>query len=104
MHFVNDHLTSTQLLSLMEKETNRTAILTDTLCYQDQNGPHIFTEAVSGSVRATPEGKGVPCQEIVSFTEDGHSIAWHLNQGNDPRKKGQREIWKELAVWLQNNR
>ncbi len=99
MKYVNEWLTSEQLLRLMDKEHDRRAILTDSLCFFDGKELQVFSEVITGVVLDHAEGRGLPGQEVVSLCEDGHSIAYHLNHKTDPRGEDNRVAWKKLAQW-----
>lgn len=102
MHFINDHLTADDLLRLMQDTQDRRAILREYMGYYDGKTSKIFMEELHGVLLLAPEGQGVPGQQIISLTQDGHSIAYHLNQGTDPRGDTPRQIWEDFARWYEN--
>lgn len=103
MHFINDHLTADDLLRLMEGKDDRRAILTEYICYIDGKQSKIVSEEIKGVILFQPEGKGLPGQQIISLSGDDHSIAYHLNQGTDPRGMTGRKIWADFAEWYLPN-
>lgn len=101
MHFMNDHLTAEDFLRLMDGKEDRRALLREYICFYNGKEAKVFMEEIHGVVLFSPEGKGLPGQQIISLTRDDHSIAYHLNQGTDPRGTGGRQIWKDFADWYQ---
>lgn len=100
MHFVNDTLKASDLIQLLQGKTDRRAIFTETICYKDDVSEKVFSQSKEGSVLASPQGGGVPCQQIISLSDDGQSIATHINQGTDPLGGTERKVWRELAAWF----
>ncbi|SRR5258708_24093529 len=103
MHFMNDHLTAEDLIQFMHGKTDRTAILTESICYKDEKEMKVFFQERTGVVLSSPQGNGVPGQQVISLSGDGLSIATHLNRGTDPIGGGERAIWKELSIWLKGH-
>jgi non-canonical purine NTP pyrophosphatase (RdgB/HAM1 family) len=99
MHFMNDHLRADDLIRLMDGKEDRRAILTESICYKDDKHVKVFTQERIGEVLPSPQGDGVPGQQVISLSRDGLSIATHLNRGSDPISNDERKVWKELADW-----
>lgn len=100
MKYMNEWLTSDDLLRLVGDTTDRRAFLEESVCYMDEHHQEVFSDRMEGVILQTPEGKGLPCQEIVSLSGDGHSIAYHLNHYNNPRGDRAFHAWEKLATYL----
>ena len=105
MRFINDRWQSDDLLRLMSGKKDRKAIFIESICYKDQDRENVFQTKLMGEVLSEARGKGLCSQEIISLSRDGKSIAWHLNNGTDPRGKyNQKKVWKDLSEWLRVHR
>lgn len=102
MHFMNDHLTSDDILRLMHGKKDRRVVAKEYICYQDKNTVKIFFDNIEGIMLEKAEGNGLPGQQILSIAPDRHSIAYHLNHKTDPRGTPERKVWSDLANWLSN--
>lgn len=103
MKYINEWLTPEQLLRLLDGVSDRQAFLTESLAIFDGTSTHIFKEIVTGLARVTPEGNGLPGQQVISLAADGHSIAYHLNHNTDPRGDDERDVWKQLVKWYRTS-
>lgn len=102
MHYINNWLTTDDLLRLMEGKNNREVILHDTICFIDHNGPQFFTADHIGTILTMKQGKALPAQEIISMSDDGVTIAKKLE--DDPSVLESSPLYNEFAEWIKLNR
>ena len=60
----------------------------------------MFTQNIEGKILEKAWGKGLPSDQIISFSISGMSIAEATEKG--VKSVGAQPIWKEFANWYKN--
>lgn len=98
MRYVIGWFGADDLLALMANKEDRTIILRDTIVYKDKDVEKIFTNDVKGIILNSPtEGNGPFITKLVSFEDDGRSLAEMNTVGYSDREK---PLWQEFANWI----
>ncbi len=96
MKYMNQWLTTDDLLRLMYGKKDRAVTLKEAICYIDKNTTKIFLREYKGKVLLKKQGQGFPGLTVISLTKDGESIAKKLETDVIATDT---EIWKEFAKW-----
>lgn len=97
MKYINKWLTAEDFINLMQGKENREAILTEVICYIDENEIKTFSMKHQGIVLDKPQGSGVPGMTMISLSGDRISIAKKLEK--NPSSIEDYKIWTEFAKW-----
>lgn len=101
MRYIVEWFGANDLLALMDGKENRTIILRDTIVYKDENIEKVFTNDVQGVILEAPtEGKGPFIVKLVSFENDGRSLAEMKTVGYSDREK---PLWRDFANWVNDS-
>lgn len=98
MKYMNQWLTSSDLLKLMVGHDNREIILREVICFVDKNQTKTFVGEIKGVIlqRDTAPTE-VPSRSIISLSSSGKSIAecWAANIPSVDNYK----LWEDFAKW-----
>ncbi|MDY0097209.1 MAG: non-canonical purine NTP pyrophosphatase [Candidatus Dojkabacteria bacterium] len=101
MHFVNKWFTSKDFLNLMKGKENREIILRECVTYIDKDNIKTFISDTKGFFVNKAEGKATPLDQVVSFREDGKTIAQCENENK--MRIPQNGLWNDVGKWLKEN-
>ena len=101
MAFVNKWFTSEDFLNLMKEKDNREIILRECVTYIDKDQIKTFISDTKALFVEKESGKATPIDQVISFREDGKTIAQCENEGL-PRIP-QSDLWDEVGEWLKTN-
>ncbi len=99
MKYIVKWLSEEDILNLMRDKADRTIVLHDTIIYKDQDNEKLFVREVRGRLLESPKGEdnGPFITKLISFSDDGHSLASVRSSGFTEREK---PLWQEFADWL----
>lgn len=100
MKYINRWFDPQDFLSLMSRHKDKTIINTDTLCYIDKHHVQIFTTQHKGRFISQVQGEGFSSNRVVTMTNDGKSVAEHVQAGNNPF--GDNGFWKQFGKWYKS--
>jgi XTP/dITP diphosphohydrolase len=101
MASVNRWFTAQDFLNLMKGKENREVILRECVTYIDKDQIKTFVCDNKGLVLEEASGDGTPLDQIVTFKEDGKTIAKCENEGI--LRIPQNELWNNVGKWLKEN-
>jgi len=105
MKYTNDCFTPNDWLRLMKDVKDRRVVMREILVYKDGKSEKLMYKDVVGVFLEDADGKdGVSSDKVISFSEDGISIAKARDAGNitTASKKGATS-YDLLGEWLCNN-
>lgn len=102
MASVNRWFTAQDFLNLMKEKENREVILRECVTYIDKDQIKTFMCDNKGLVLEEASGEGTPLDQIVTFKEDGKTIAKCENEGI--LRIPQNELWNDVGRWLKENK
>ncbi len=98
MAFVNNWFSVEDFLNLMRSKKNKEIILKEFLVYIDSRNIKTFSQEKKASFVDKPKGKGTNLDQVITFREDGKTVAQCLNEGIKAIEQG--EMWEELGEYL----
>jgi len=101
MASVNKWFTAQDFLNLMRGKENREIVLRECVTYIDKDQIKTFMCDNKGLVLEEASGEGTPLDQIVTFKEDGKTIAKCENEGI--LRIPQNELWNDVGKWLKEN-
>lgn len=101
MAYVNNWLSSEDFLRLLSPYAGSEVLLKQVNVYIDQDGPQVFVYENVGKVLGEIRGDGRPVDCIVTFLEDGLSIAEAKEKGIISVKE--EGLWDQMGKWLKEN-
>lgn len=100
MRYVLDWFKIEDILALMKDKEDRTIFLRDTIVYKDGEVEKVFTKDVYGKLLLEPtEGDGPFITKLISFMEDGKSLAETSTPGFTERET---PLWTEFADYVES--
>ena len=101
MAFINKWFTSQDFLNLMKDKKNKEIILKECVTYIDKDQTKTFISEIKAFFVKEESGKATPIDQVISFREDGKTVAQCENEGL-PRIP-QSGLWNEVGEWLKTN-
>ncbi len=101
MAYVNRWFTPEDFLNLMKDKGNKEIILRECVTYIDKNQIVTFTSDTKGYFLNEKSGSATSLDQVVSFREDGKSIAQCENKGIS--RIPQNDLWNKVGEWLRVN-
>lgn len=80
MHYMNEWLSEKNFFNLLKPYTDRKVILKEVICYIDKNKVKTVTGEIKGRYVTEPKGKGILGFTLISFPENGKTIAQSLDR------------------------
>lgn len=100
MKYINKWFKSSDILNLMSDKKDRSAILTEMICYIDKTNLKTFKQSHKGVVLYKSQGKGDVGLTTISLSKDGISIAQKLE--TNPSSLEEDKLWEDFAKWYKN--
>ena len=103
LRYINDYLTSEEILKLMEDKENRTILLKECLTFATPDGEYIqFVSIEKASISKISMGSGTTFDRIVIF--DGYDKPKSMNSEEENLKhfEKQLDIYDKMAKYLES--
>jgi len=102
MAYVNKWFTSQDFLNLMKDKENKEIILRECVTYIDKDQTESFISETKGFFVDKEYGKATPIDQVISFREDGKTIAQCVDEGIIRIPQG--DLWNKVGEWLKANK
>lgn len=101
MAYVNNWLSAEDFLRLLKPYEGSEVLLKQVNVFIDEDGPQVFVYENVGKVLGEVRGEGRSVDCIVSFLDNGLSIAEAKAQGII--SVGEEGLWDQMGTWLKEN-
>jgi XTP/dITP diphosphohydrolase len=100
MKYINQWLTSQDLINLMKDHHDREVLFKENICFIDQDQVKVFTFSQKGYLLNEAKGDIETSANVISFEgPNGRSIT-QVNQETGHSASDPSKMWEEFAKWL----